>query len=441
MSLSYELELTQTLAEASEDLSVFQSHVPSDWIEDALNATGMASVRRRKLPADQVMWLVLGMGLYRNRSITDVCDKLSLVMPTTQASGRIASSALVKARKRLGENPLRYLFLSSAQVWGDKETPTDFLGLKLLSVDGTTLNTPDSDENAKAFGYLNNVKDLRSGYPSVRLAALMSVGTHLIWDVAFGECRTSEVHYAGQLVGSAPAQSLTLFDRGFLSAELLCSWETQAPESHWLIPLKKKLRYTTLKTLGEFDEIIEMPISPQARAQYPHLGATWTARKVMYRQPSGEIKGFLTSLVDPVKYPEQELLRVYWQRWEIEEGYGEIKQRQLQRESVLRSRFPDGINQEIWGILLSYNIVRMEMAKIAEEACVEPQRISFVMSLRFIQDEFLWLSIASPGTIPKKLREMRENVKQFILPKRKRPPKKRTVKSSRNRYPVETIPR
>ena len=155
MSLSYELELTQTLAEASENLSVFQSHVPSDWIEDALNATGMASVRRRKLPADQVMWLVLGMGLYRNRSITDVCDKLSLVMPTTQASGRSASSALVKARKRLGENPLRYLFLSSAQAWGDKETPTDFLGLKLLSVDGTTLNTPDSDENAKAFGYLN----------------------------------------------------------------------------------------------------------------------------------------------------------------------------------------------------------------------------------------------------------------------------------------------
>lgn len=441
MPFGYELELTQTLAEPSNCLSCFQSHIPTCWIDEALQACGAASVRRRKLPAEQVVWLVLGMGLYRNRSITDVCEKLSLVLPQERGASRIASSALVKARERLGDEPLRYLFLTSAQSWANHDTQADFLGLKLLSVDGTTLHTPDSEENIQAFGHINNHKHQLSGYPSLRIVALMSVHSHLLWDVAFGECRVGEIPYASRLVGSAPPKSLTLFDRCYFSAELLLSWQEQQPDSHWLIPLKQKLRHRSIKTLGPTDEIIEMPISPQARAEYPHLPETWLARKVMYLNPKGEIKGFLTSLLDVDHYPLEDLLKVYWQRWEIEEGYGELKTRQLQSETVLRSRTPEAIRQEVWGILLSYNIVRLEISRIAKEAKVEPQRISFTMALRFIQDEFLWLSVAAPGTIPTKLRQMRENVKQFILPKRKRPPKERTVKMSRDRYLVKIKPR
>ena len=148
------------------------------------------------------------------------------------------------------------------------------------------------------------------------------------------------------------------------------------------------------------------------------------------------IKGFLTSLIDPARYPAEDLLKVYWERWEIEQGYGELKSRQLRNEMVLRSQKSDGVKQEMWGILLAYNLIRLEISRIAEEAAVSPLRISFIMALRYIQDEFLWCAVASPGTIPSKLRQLRANVKQFILPERKRPPNPRAVRKSKTRYPV-----
>jgi len=441
MSLHNELELVNDFAPI-DNLSRFQQNIPAEWIEEALNATGTASIRTRKLPAEQVVWLVLGMGLFRDRSIQDLSDKLNIVLPDREAgTEQVAPSAVVQARARLGSDPLRYLFLSSAQAWCQHDNRDDFCGLKLLSVDGTLFQTPDSADNVATFGCLNNVKGFTDAFPSVRLVALLSVHSHLLWDVAFGSCREGEIRYAEQLVGSAPAQSLTLFDRCYFSAELLLSWQQQQRDSHWLIPLKTKVRHTVIKQFSAHDCLIEMPISPQAREQHPHLPLVWRARMVTYKEPKGPIKGFLTSLLDPEKYPTTELLRVYWQRWEIEEGYGEIKTKQLRNEVVLRSQTAKGIQQELWGILLAYNILRLEISRIASEANTTPQRISFIMALRYIQDEFMWLSIASPGTIPTKLRQLRENVKRFIIPERKRPSKPRAVRTSRHRYPILEKPK
>ena len=436
MSLRQEFALTSELA-APESLSSFQKALPSAWIEEALAVTGSASVRRRRLPAEQVVWLVLGIGLYRDRSIRDVCEKLDIALPDLR-HGRpsVVSSALAQARERLGEEPLRYLFLSSAQAWCGQEACADFLGLQLLSIDGTVLQTPDSTENATAFGFIKSQRALPPAFPSVRLVAMMSVRSHVLWDAVFGPCTQGEIPYARQLVSSAPAHSLTLFDRGYFSAELLLSWQQAQPESHWLIPTRNNLRHEVVERYTTHDCIVEMPISPQARKQAPHLPATWRARQICYTTPQGEIKGFLTSMLDPVRYPAGQLLRVYWERWEIEQGYGELKQRQLRNELCLRSQKPDGIRQEIWGILLAYNLVRVEITRIAEEAKVPPLRISFVMALRYIQDEFMWCAVAAPGTIPAKLRALRATVKNFVIPKRKRPPMPRAVRQSKTRYPI-----
>lgn len=439
MDFARDIETVATLA-GPDSLSVFQREIPAQWIEEALQASGVASVRRRKLPAEQVMWLVLGIGLYRDRSIADVCDKLALVMPGSSGARQIASSALTQARERLGMAPLRYLFLSSAQAWCEQDTTNDFLGLKLLAVDGTVFQLPDSAANGEHFGFIDSNKGCTTAFPSLRLVSLLSVGSHLLWDAAFGPCANGEIRYAERLVGSAPAQSLTLFDRAYFAAELLLSWQQQQPDCHWLTPLKSKLRHTVIERYGDHDCLIEMPVSPQARAQHPHLPAVWHARMVQYTAPKGEIKGFLTSLVDPQRYPAQDLLRVYWERWEIEQGYGEIKHRQLRSELLLRSQTVAGVEQEMWGILQAYNLIRLEISRIAREAAVPPLRISFVMALRYIQDEFMWLSIASPGTIPQKLRALRANVKQFILPERKRPSKPRAVRANRTRYPVHDKP-
>lgn len=264
----------------------------------------------------------------------------------------------------------------------------------------------------------------------------MSTKTHLVADATFGPVTESEISYAQKLVGSAPENSLTLFDRGFMSAELFLSWQGSGKNTHWLTPIKSKFRYELLDSYSDYDHLIEMPVSPQAQKQYPHLGEKWTARLVLIPSPKGEIKGFITSCLCPDTYALKELVEVYWQRWEIERSYGELKQYQLANKPLLRSLKSEGVYQELWGILISYNIVRLEMAGMAKQHEVEPLRISFVNALCLIQEEFIWSDGRTPGGIPKALKELRDNGKRLILPKkRKRKPYPRAVLKKAQKYP------
>ncbi|RYV01060.1 Mobile element protein, partial [Shewanella sp. OPT22] len=202
-------------------------------------------------------------------------------------------------------------------------------------------------------------------------------------------------------------------------------------------PIKSKMRYEIIESYSEFDHLVEMPISPQSQKLSPYLGSTWQARLILIPSPKGEIKGFITSCRCPKKYPLKDMLEVYWQRWEIEQGYGELKQYQLSNKPILRSQKQEGIYQEIWGVLISYNVVRLEMAAMASEHKVEPLRISFINALYLIQDEFIWCDGRSPGAIPRKLKELRRNGKRLILPKkRKRKPYPRMVLRKVIKYPV-----
>jgi hypothetical protein len=124
-------------------------------------------------------------------------------------------------------------------------------------------------------------------------------------------------------------------------------------------------------------------------------------------------------LLDAKQYPADEIIALYHERWELELGYDEIKTELLDREEAIRSKTRDGVEQELWAIVLVYNLVRLEMARVAKSAKVEPTRISFVESLRLIRDEWAWLSVTSPGAIPKRLASMRANLKRYILPPRR----------------------
>jgi hypothetical protein len=423
---------------APEELSVFQKELPLEWIEEALNTTNKASLRRRKLPAELVMWLVVGIGLYRNRSISEVVSKLDLSLTNTLGE-TVAPSAIPQARQRLTEQPLEALFNISSAHWSKREDESDkWHGLQLFAIDGTTLRCSDTSETATEFGYLSNNKNKHSAYPVIRLCALMSLRSRLIKDVSFGSCKTGEISYAKQLAHSAPASSLTIFDRCYLSAELMVNWQKGNSEKHWLTPIKSNTNYKVIEQYSSNDFLVEMEVSTRARKNVPTLPKVWQARLVTYKnkRQANHIIGVLSSLTNTAIYPAQDILDIYFERWEIENGYGEIKQYQLDESILLRSQTVLGVKQEIWGILIAYNLIRVEISQIAKEAGVSPLRISFVMAMRFIQDEFLWCAIASPGTIPKKLRALRENVKKFILPDKRKRPKSRTVKFSKTKYPV-----
>ncbi|RYV03086.1 Mobile element protein, partial [Shewanella sp. OPT22] len=213
-------------------INAFCKHIPIEWVEEAVQQTGKASIRKRRFPAEQAVWLVLGIGLLRNRSIQDVCDKLELAFPDSSGDlPPLAVSSIIKGREKLGAAPLKYLFKTTAVEWEKQHQFDEVCGLKLLSVDGTHFKTPRTTSN-EHFGYVQKT----ASFPSVLAVTLMSTRNHILSDAAFGPVTNSEISYAQQLVGSAPNNSLTLFDRGFMSAELFMSWEGSGENTHWLTP-------------------------------------------------------------------------------------------------------------------------------------------------------------------------------------------------------------
>lgn len=402
------------------ELDAFSRSLDPAWIHQALHACQKASIRRRRLPAEQAVWLILMMGLLRDLSIKDVCHHLDIVLQSDDGYQSLAPSVLTAARQRLGEAPLRYLFHACNEAWLPAALgPATFHGLHVLSVDGTLFRTPDSPGNAAAFGF---IEPSTGTFPQVRMVGLMATHSHMLLDAAFGGVAEGELTLAHRLISSAPDHTLTLFDRCYFSAAFFLEWQQSGTCTHWLTPVKSKLRYQVVERYSDYDMLIEMPVSPQARKAAPHLPAVWRARMVSYigGGGKGKITGFLTSMTDPAAWPVEDLLRIYWERWEVELGYGELKRRQLKGEVTLRSRFPEGIKQELWGILVSYNLLRKEMVDIAGEAGVIPTRISFVAALNILISQVRVSGKGAVGNIPKHLKGMRENVKAFILPEKRK---------------------
>lgn len=413
---------TAAMFASPEKLDLFRRHIDPDWIDAALAATGTATVRRRRLPAEQVIWVVLGMAMFRDRSIEDVVSKLDLALPGP--SGTIARSSIAQARARVGSEPVKWLFQHSADTWSVRSADANrWRGLSLRGIDGSSLRVPDSEPNRVEFGGHAGRKGTDSGYPLVRIAALMVLPSHILAAANFGSFDgTSEVELTRPLLDVIPGDSLTLLDRGFFGASLLLGISSK-PNRHWLVRGKSNMRVKLVRRLGPRDEIVQFKTSSQARKLDDKLPKTFQARRIRYKRRGFDEVFLLTSLHDPAAYPRDEVIALYHQRWEIELGYDEIKTELLEREECIRSQKPDGVRQEIWGILLAYNLVRVEIEVIARQAKVPPARISFLESLRLIRDEWMWLAIANAGTLPKRLIDLRASIKRYVLPERR--PKRR----------------
>jgi hypothetical protein len=388
------------------------------WIEEALELTGTATVRCRRLPADMVIWLVLGLALFRNDSIPNVLRTLDLALPDRKKRS-VTSGAIAQARDRLGDEPLRWLFVRSAQKWARESADKHrWRGLALYGVDGTTVRVPDSPENRAHFGGQRGRDGSDSGYPLVRMATLMVLRSHLLAGASFGPY-ASELVYAANLWPLVPDDSLVIVDRGFFAASILLPLHAQALNRHWLTRAKKSNVWSVVERLGPGDEIVEMQVSSEARRQDPSLPKTWQMRAIRYERRGFPLQTLLTSMLDPKAFPAKEIVALYHERWEIELGYDEVKSELLEREETIRSKSPRGVAQELWGVAISYNLIRLEMERVAAEAGVPPTRISFVMALVYIRSVLHSASGASPGTQPARLTRMRSDLSAFILPPRR----------------------
>lgn len=413
-------------------------HLPTAWIEEALAATGTASIRRRRLPAEQVVWLVIALALYRGQSMPEVLASLDLALPSA-SDQPVSKSAVSQARQRLGAAPLQSLFDQTARAWCAQDAERHaWKGLSLWAMDGTTFRAADSAKNRAHFGAQAYASGRLASYPQVRAVSVTAIPTHLVANVAFGEYGQNEMLYAKTLIAGIADHSLTVFDRGFLSAEILLGLTQGGLERHYLIPAKSNTRWELLS--GEEDDcLVRMRVSAQARAKSPELPEHWTARAVRMVCASGKQRVLLTSLLDRRRYKAEALAECYRRRWEIETSYRELKQSMLGEALTLRSQQPEGVEQEIWGALIAYNLVRLEMAKAALQAKVEPTDLSFLRALHILQHEMIWAVGMAPGKLPAHLLRLRLQMQFAIVEKRRGRQCPRLVKALPQRYAVRVL--
>lgn len=428
-------DFDETLTEALEFTAAFTpeafpnlaKHLDPALIDEALLTTGTATLRRRRLPADRTVWLMLGMALLRDLPVTEVARQLELALPGADGSRTVASSALTQARTRLGAEPMEWLFLRSSEEWANASADRDrWQGLALYAVDGTTLRVADSAENRAYFGGHDSGRHeggrahRTSGYPMVRAVVLMTVRSHLLGAATFGPYAVDERKYAQSLWDSVPDRSLVLVDRNYLQADVLVPLMTTGTERHWLTRAKSTTTFRLIRRLGPGDELVEFEVSSEARKKNPSLPTHFDARALRYQRKGFRPQLLVTSLMDEKRYPADELRALYHERWEIELGFGEIKTDMLERLETIRSKSAEAVAQELWGLLIAYNLVRLEMERIAKELGVVPTRISFVAALRYFVEQWLWASqTQTPGAIPQRLATMRDRLRLFLLPPRR----------------------
>lgn len=399
------------------------------WIEQALAAAGKASIRRRKLPADHAVWLVIGLALFRQMPMWQVVQEMAL---TLDGQDLPVPSSSVQARQRLGPEPLAHLFGLLTDAWA-RARPVHDNALRVLAVDGVVWSAPDSPLNRADLGS-GQTQYGPQPWPMVRGVCLLDTDSHELLDAKLGNYHCGELTLAADLRGLD--HSITLFDRAYFSAAFLMDWHSVGTQRHWLMRAKDNLRHEIVQTLGEGDWLIRMPVSQRARQLRPELPSHWEARLIQ-TQVDGKSRRFITSMRESKRFAADELAQLYRQRWEIELGFREIKQSLQQGQGVLRSKQPELVMQEVWGVLLAHTLLRRWMRLMAEHVGVAPLRISFHTAKHAIMGALNTVHLARAGTLPKHLQLLLDQARYFVLPPR-RPDRSfpREVKrSTRSKYP------
>ncbi len=408
--------------------------IPNELITTLLGEEGVATLRRRRMPMERLVWAIIGMAIFRNVPMTQLVNQLDILLPGERPF--VAPSAFLQARQKLGHKSIERLFHETAAGWHQQANHPGWAGLQLLAVDGVMWRTPDTPDNVAAFAK-PGTQHGETAYPQVRMLCQMELTSYLLVQAVMESCAVSEMVLAEQLIACTPDHSLTLFDKGFYSLGLLHGWQTTGSERHWLLPPKRGTQYEVVRKLGRQDALVRLKPSPQARKKWPQLPETLEAR-LLTRTINGKERQVLTSMVDPMRFVGADIVDLYGHRWEIELGYREMKHSLQQHRLTLRSKKASGIRQELWGVLLAYNLLRSQMVKMAASLKgYTASQLSFHMASVYLIHELSCMPYVSPGNIPGRVAELEKQAGQFVLPARRERSYPRCVKPRPQRYSVK----
>jgi len=369
---------------------------PPDLVDEVIAGAGRTEKRNRTLPARVMAYFAIGMALYSEGSYEDVLsqltDGLSWASGWEQSFTPPSKSAIFQARARLGHEPLAALFARVAKPLATPQTPGAWLaGRRLVAIDGTCLDVADTTDNDEFFGRPGVNKGEKSAFPQARLVALAECGTHAIFDAELGPYTSSEPALAEDLLGRLQPGMLLLADRGFTSYALWSKAVSTGADLLWRA--KTGLRPEHLQTLDDDSWLAQIRLSTDKSA------TPITVRVIDYTVDDGrdnpEPYRLFTTITDPTVATATELAAAYVQRWEIELAFDELKTHQRGPRTVLRSKSPDLVRQEIWGHLCCHYAIRSLMAEAALHAGHDPDRVSFVAALRITRQ-----TVAHQGAFP-----------------------------------------
>ena len=422
-------------------LDALSHAVPQAAILAALAAENSYAQRERRLSLAVTMLVAIAMNLYTQLPIDAVLRKIAqglrfiwpdpdYVVPT--------ASAITYRRYQLGARPMVALFHQVCRPIATPQTQGAFLfGLRLMAIDGTVEDVPDTPANAAAFGRHTTDRG-PSAFPQVRCVYLAECGTHCVVDAGVWPCHTSERVGGHRLLRALTPGMLVLWDRGFHDYDMLAGAQRRGAQV--LSRLPTQVQPQRVRPLPDGTYLATLAPSDYHRRKQ---GEQALVRIIPYtltdpdRPGYGEVHRLVTTLLDPTPYPALDLVCAYHERWEIELVIDELDTHQRLAHGVLRSRRPVGVLQELYGLLIAHYAIRVVMHEAALQAELDPDRLSFVHAVRVLQDAIPEFQLVAPEQQPALYRRLLRDVGRGCVRERAPRSNPRVVKRKMSKFRVK----
>lgn len=399
--------MARTIAELPEgvrltdyiSLGVIAAKFPPAKLHEILRQTKKTSERQRDLPAHVVIYYIIALALYTQSSYQEVLrcllEGIRWLLGPSEIIKVTGKSGISQARSRLGAEPLKRLYDEAVTPIAQPQTRGAwYRDWKVVSIDGTTFDVADTEENEKAFGRPVTSRG-QSAFPQVRLVSLVENGTHVLFGGRIDGCCTGEGTLADFVIDSVQEGMLCLADRYYFSYArwakvakpgVALLWRVKVgmnlpcirrlPDGSYLSKVYRTTHHRRKDTKGIDVRVIEYTLHGVAGAE------------PVYR--------LITTILDPAKAPAAELAALYHERWEIETSLDELKTHLRGARIVLRSKTPELVRQEVYGLLLAHFAVRGLMHEAALKGDVDADQLSFLHSVRVVRRKLQRFVAAPP---------------------------------------------
>jgi len=372
-------------------LGVIAKAFPKEKVELALVESGKTSIRQRDLPAQVVVYYVIALALFMNVAYTEVLRCLLegvKWMLGPEARVKVAGkSGISQARKRLGSEVMEKLHDAVVVPVAIREKGRMTRGAwyrkwRIVSIDGSTLDVADEKGNAAAYGRPGGHGG-EGAYPQIRFVSLVENGTHVLFGSRMGDYHTGETVLAKETLGVLSEEMLCLADRGFFSYKL---WRlAQGTKAALVWRMKKNIKLPCEKRFRDGSFLSRIYDSQDTK----RIGESVVVRVIEYTledvRDAEPLYRLITTILDPAEAPAKELAALYHERWEIESAFDEFKTHLRGNKIVLRSKRPDLVRQEFYGLMMAHYAIRGIMHEAALKADEDPDKLSYIHAVRVIR--------------------------------------------------------